>query len=455
MSSVTFLTTLGGDGSTVTDDSNASTGLANGGHRTRFVPALSQMVAIASVLQGRVLSLSDTSTSSVAIGIGSKSFTTAKFYTFAVGQFVVIASAASPANYMYGQVTAYTAGTGALTVNVVAVAGSGTFASWSISCAVPSGAHVQKAGDTMTGNLTVPSMNGGPLAGLRNRIINGNMDIAQRGTSFTNPASGAYTLDRWLVTYDGSGASRTVAQMAFPVGSVEADEAVNYLLFSQTAAGSGGTYNGITQRIEGVRSLAGKQVTVSFYAKFGAANTLPSVLLRQNFGSGGSASVDTVVMTSQAVTTGFVRYYATVTLPSISGKTVGAGDFLELQVLLPVNQTFAFAISGVQVEVGPQVTPVEMRPVGVELALCQRYYSTTAGTISTYGVTGSTYHYTTNLPVAMRGAPVLAYSISGSATNCTPANMTMLNAFVVRLEYSLPATGYAFYNFTATATAEL
>lgn len=48
MSSVTFSSSVGGDNTTITDDSNASTGLANGGHRTRFVPALSQMVAIAS-----------------------------------------------------------------------------------------------------------------------------------------------------------------------------------------------------------------------------------------------------------------------------------------------------------------------------------------------------------------------------------------------------------------------
>lgn len=47
MSSVTFPVDLGGDGSTVTDDDNASTGLANGGHATRFVPALSQTVVMA------------------------------------------------------------------------------------------------------------------------------------------------------------------------------------------------------------------------------------------------------------------------------------------------------------------------------------------------------------------------------------------------------------------------
>ena len=48
MASVTFSGSVGGDGSTVTDDANATTGLGNGGHRTRFVPSLSQVVAVAS-----------------------------------------------------------------------------------------------------------------------------------------------------------------------------------------------------------------------------------------------------------------------------------------------------------------------------------------------------------------------------------------------------------------------
>ena len=48
MASVTFTPDVGGNGSTVTDDANPTTGLANGGHRARFVPALAQVVAVAS-----------------------------------------------------------------------------------------------------------------------------------------------------------------------------------------------------------------------------------------------------------------------------------------------------------------------------------------------------------------------------------------------------------------------
>lgn len=45
--SVTFLESVGGDGSTITGDANPTTGLANGGHRKRFVNALAQVVAVA------------------------------------------------------------------------------------------------------------------------------------------------------------------------------------------------------------------------------------------------------------------------------------------------------------------------------------------------------------------------------------------------------------------------
>lgn len=48
MASVTFPTAFGGDGNTYTDDANPATGLANGGHRTRFVPCLEGAVDMAS-----------------------------------------------------------------------------------------------------------------------------------------------------------------------------------------------------------------------------------------------------------------------------------------------------------------------------------------------------------------------------------------------------------------------
>ena len=57
MAGVTFSEDVGGDGSTVTDDGNASTGLAQDGHRTRFVPALAQIVAVATWVKTTALTV--------------------------------------------------------------------------------------------------------------------------------------------------------------------------------------------------------------------------------------------------------------------------------------------------------------------------------------------------------------------------------------------------------------
>jgi hypothetical protein len=136
--SVTFSTAIGGDGSTVTDDDNATTGLRDGGWRTRFVPCFTNQVAIAnyvvtianSVLGGTTTTA--TSSTSMSIATGSKSLTLSESGKgYVVGQFVLLASAVSPSNYMIGQVTSFS-GT-ALVVNVTTKNGSGTLANWTVS----------------------------------------------------------------------------------------------------------------------------------------------------------------------------------------------------------------------------------------------------------------------------------------------------------------------------------
>ena len=90
-----------------------------------------------------------TSATSRTVAIGSVSLTIQTGKAFAVGQFVVIASAASPANYMAGQITEHNSGTGSLTINVTNSNGAGTFSSWTVSvvgapgAGAPNGANVQ------------------------------------------------------------------------------------------------------------------------------------------------------------------------------------------------------------------------------------------------------------------------------------------------------------------------
>ncbi len=103
-------------------------------------------------------STTDTSASSVAIGTGAKSFTVSTGKSFQSGMWLVIADTAAPStNQMYGTVTSYDTGTGALVMNIVSVRGSGTKTAWVISQSAPGGAAVGANSDitSLTG-LTTP-----------------------------------------------------------------------------------------------------------------------------------------------------------------------------------------------------------------------------------------------------------------------------------------------------------
>jgi hypothetical protein len=211
----------------------------------------------------------------------------------------------------------------------------------------------------------------------RNRIINGNFDVWQRGTSF-NPASGGYMADRWRTTFDGTGATRTVSQQSFPLGQVDVPGNPKYFMrFNQSVAGSGGGYNTLEQGIEGVSTFAGMIVTASFWARVGSGSQNISSVFAQIFGTGGSPSATTFSTYSPNFTLSatWQRFTYSTILPSITNKTLGTtNDNVILYFWLPTNTTFIIDISQVQVEQGIVATPFEFRPYTVELQLCQRYY---------------------------------------------------------------------------------
>jgi hypothetical protein len=249
-----------------------------------------------------------------------------------------------------------------------------------------------------SGNFDATSINGGPLAGTRNRIINGNFDFWQRGTSFSVTTTNTYTADRWLVFFDGTGATRTISQQSFTPGQTDVPNEPKYFLrFAQSVAGSGSTFNSLDQRIEDVRTFAGQQVTLSFWAKAAASATMPNVQLIQGFGTGGSpsANTSTTVTSNVAVTTSWQRFSYQVNVPSISGKTLGTStnnSTIALVLTMPLNATFTIDIAQVQLEPGTVATPFERRPIGTELALCERYYEKSyntdvaLGTVTTVGI---------------------------------------------------------------------
>lgn len=249
------------------------------------------------------------------------------------------------------------------------------------------------------------------LAG-KNKIINGDFGIWQRGTTFASVSSGSYTADRWRVNFDGTGA-KTVSQQTFTPGTapVAGYEGQYYFRLNQTTAGSGATYNAVQQTIEDVRTFAGQTVTFSIWAKADTARTV-AIGLNQNFGSGGSSPVYGTTQ-NISVTTSWQRFTLTFSVASVSGKTIGTSSFLELSINLPINTTQTIDIWGGQLEPGSTATPFQTA-TGTkqgELAACQRYYyRSIAG--NSYGWLGNGIGQGTTtaivgcpLPVMMRVVP--------------------------------------------------
>lgn len=105
----------------------------------------------------QMVATTGTSTTSLAIGTGSKTLTTQAGKAWVVGAFVYIASSASVANLMFGQITAYNSETGSLTVNVLSYTGSGTLAAWSIGLSVPRGGTETFSGTVYAARFEVDS----------------------------------------------------------------------------------------------------------------------------------------------------------------------------------------------------------------------------------------------------------------------------------------------------------
>jgi hypothetical protein len=314
------------------------------------------------------------------------------------------------------------------------------------------------AGAVFTGDVSVPSLNGGPLAGLRNKIINGGFDIWQRGTSFgIGVSASAFTADRANV-YVGVDAAATVSRQAFTPGDQDAIDGrpEYYFRHARTTAATGGGYI-YSQKIENVRLFSAKQITVSFWGRVSSGTLSVTPRLVQEFGSGGSAAV-TVDAAAVTLTTTWQKFSATVSIPSEAGKTINTGNNLGLYLLSPTGVTFTADLAQVQLEEGPVATPFEQRPVGLDLALCQRYYAV----VSVYGrfqaAAGShTGGWPIYFPQPMRVLPSLTeVTSSQSATNSTNPTVNISNNTSGYFQISSVAAGSCWlYNRILLLDAEL
>jgi len=312
--------------------------------------------------------------------------------------------------------------------------------------------------DVTFDDATVNSLNGGPLAGTRNRIINGNFDIWQRGTStgtWVAPISNYYWPDRWVFNSTGTGGNGSVSQQTFTAGQTDVPGEPTYFMRWQiTSAASGQTAGScyVEQRIEDVRTLAGQTATISFYAK--GTGTLPNIYLTQTFGSGGSTQVAYTLATNVALNASWTKYTYTVSVGSISGKTIGTNHYVGLTFMVPINSTYTLDLAQVQVEPGTVATPFERRSYGQELALCQRYYRPFNAT--SYGYAGGSA--TIYFPVTwspMRATPTTATPTQGLYSNTSSISLTADGVSGGRINVGLSSAGYGGGASSFTLDSEL
>ena len=288
--------------------------------------------------------------------------------------------------------------------------------------------------------------NGGatpPFVAGKNRLINGDFSVWQRGTSFSTASSLLYTADRWWT--NAFSGTATVSQQTFTPGTapVAGYEGQYFLRFAST-----NTFTQLGQRIEDVRTFAGQTVSVSFWAKAASSLSLQPYL-EQNFGSGGSSSTF-AAGTAASVTTSWQRFTATIPAASISGKTIGTSSFLNFYFLTSTLST-NIDIWGVQIESGSvatSFTPAGGGFLGAELALCQRYYwrakvASGFGTLSNYWFpnTTSLAYAEVSIPVPLRALPSAVewggnigvsdgFNLIGGISSITVAGTTPFTTYV-------------------------
>lgn len=218
----------------------------------------------------------------------------------------------------------------------------------------------------------------------RNRLINGDFRVWQRGTAFSVSTGARPTADRWLVNAQATTLSASRDDIA--AGRLVAGSRHLLKLVVESVAGADSMAL-VQQRIEDVRTFAGKRVTVSFKARATVDNFKVGLELQQSFGTGGSTARDSI---GGGVTldTMWRWHQLTVDVPGIAGQTLGADSYLQLSLWMNAGANFAGRAFGagqksgvvylaeMQVEEGDTATDFDRRPEALELLLCQRYYET-------------------------------------------------------------------------------
>jgi hypothetical protein len=304
----------------------------------------------------------------------------------------------------------------------------------------------------VAGDLVVSgTISGGAgMGAFRNRIINGDMRIAQRGvgpSTIAASTNAVLDIDRWNSVYVTSGTFTTGQSAVVPLGQGFSNSFVQ----TMTVATTSNDYGTSRQYIEGYNmydlswgTSYGQPVTLSFWTMITnvpAGSILPVAVVY----SGSSATY--YYLSSYTVSGPSAWQYVTITVPpppSAAGSFTAALNTTHTYVSFPLTSfgasspaqpnTWVSAVStnkfrvwgtydlastvgwsryitGVQLERGTVATPFEVRPYATELQLCQRYYWNFSSAGGVYTGFGSGYTNGTSalimvpFPVQMRAQP--------------------------------------------------
>lgn len=262
---------------------------------------------------------------------------------------------------------------------------------------------------TSTGLRWQPSYTGG-----KNAIINGGMDIWQRGTSFTNVNVGGFNADRFLINRSGDENGFNVSR------STDVPDGFIYSMkWQRASANSSATNSTLYYGLESLDSykFKGQTATLSFYAKRGANYSGGGLSLA--IGSGTATDARPYLYTNAVASSGGVTLNTTWTRYSITGtfpsNTTQAFFAMSWTPTGTAGADDSVYLTGVQLEIGAVATPFS-RAGGTlqgELAACQRYYyRLNASQGSSYAVLGTGFATNTttgaiviNFPVTLRVKP--------------------------------------------------
>lgn len=249
--------------------------------------------------------------------------------------------------------------------------------------------------------------------GFKNRIINGQMQIAQRSTSATITAgstisAGYSTVDRFYVYC--TGANVTAAQVAGS-GAVK-----NNL---QITGASSVTAVGIGQRIEQLNSydMAGSTSTLSVNISNSLLTTVTwtayYATTADTFGTLASPTKTQIATGTFTVNSTLTNYSTQISIPSAA--TTG----IEIVFTVGAQTSGTWVIGNVQLEKGSTATSFDYRDYSTELILCQRYYYRFTKSLG-LSYTNSTPLDRVQYPVTMRSTPTLdasnnSYAVGGGA----------------------------------------